>query len=49
MKYQVNWEKAPTTKQAFKKWHKLACANDPLTADERFKQHPKAKKESTND
>ena len=36
MKYSVNKKAAPTTLAKFKKWHKVCCKRDPLTAEERF-------------
>lgn len=34
--YIVNPLAAPKELNKFKKWHKLACKNDPLNAEERF-------------
>ena len=32
----INWQAAPHDWERFKVWHKLACENDPLSAEERF-------------
>lgn len=32
----INVKAAPKDWGKFKKWHKLACKNDPLTSEERF-------------
>ena len=38
----IAWHLAPTeTFEAFKKWHKLACNTDILSAEDRWKLKPK--------
>ena len=43
----------PTDIKGFKRWHKAACPNDPLTAEERFVKEghtlPKKKNVSRSD
>jgi hypothetical protein len=36
MSYKINEKLAPKKWSDFKKWHKLACHTDPLTAEERY-------------
>ena len=36
--YTINWEKAPKDWAKFKKWHPLACPNDPLSTEDRYKK-----------
>ncbi len=47
--YSINWKIAPKSLPAFKKWHKLACKGDTMTASERFVKEggkiPKSKTE----
>jgi hypothetical protein len=51
--YNINKEAAPKEWAKFKKWHKLCCVRDPLTAEERFKKiggkMPKKKAEKTGE
>lgn len=42
--YHVAINLAPQELEAFKKWHPLACKNDPMKVEDRFKQLANARK-----
>lgn len=36
--FSINEKAAPKRWVKFRRWHKAACASDPLTSEERFKE-----------